>query len=84
MPATAYFLGGFSVGMFQAIKLIVRQGRLIRDMRGLHAKLPPPAMLMSIVGASMHRLCYRIVLEYYPLIRIIYGNQSSIACRVYL
>ena len=51
----------------------------MRDMRGLHAKLPLPAILMSIVGvASMHQLCYRIVPEYYPLIRIIYSNQSSI------
>ena len=57
MLATAYFLGGFSVGMFQAIKLMVRQRRLMRDRRSLHAKLPIPSELMSIVGmVSMYRL----------------------------
>lgn len=57
IPATEYLLGGLSAGMLRAIKLIAGRVRLIREMRGLHTKLPPRSVLMSIVGvASMGRL----------------------------
>ena len=42
MPATAYLPGGFSIGMLQAIKLTVRQGRLMREMRACNLSFPYP------------------------------------------
>lgn len=70
--STAYLLGGFSAGMFHAIKLTLRRMRLQSGMKGLHARLPPPSIPGYMVGvANMYLLN---ILSYYPPSHIIYSN----------
>lgn len=61
----ACLFGGFSAGMFHAIKLTLRQMRLRSGTKGLRARLPPPSIPRYIVGvANMYPLN---MLSYYPI-----------------
>jgi len=60
IPARAYLFGGFSTSMFRVVKLIVGRVRLMRDMRGLHTKLPSLMLITGVASMDLVSVLWQV------------------------